>query len=108
MAQNLQAGFGHVGVHLVAHASGEEGHLEATSSARLVERAVAGVYGRFGQGMDVPVAQHEVEEGGADRALGVAALAEHQSLHGRSHAHGKVEELRMGQECAEDHLLYRM
>ena len=67
-----------------------------------------GVQGLFGQGADVPVAQHEVEHGRADRSLRVAGFAEDQALHGRAHAHGEVEQARFGQQAAEDHFLHRV
>ena len=56
----------------------------------------------------MPVAQHEVEHGRADRALGVAGFAEDQALHGRAHAHGEVEQTGLGQQGAENHFLHRV
>ena len=98
VAQHLQAGFGHFNVHFVANATGEEGHLEPTSTAGLVKRAIAGVQRLFCQGVNVAVAQHKVEQGCAHGSLGVVARAKDQALHGRAHAHGKVEQAGLGQE----------
>ena len=108
ITQHLQAGFCHIGVHFVAHAAGEERHLEPASAAGFVKRAVAGMQRCFCQGVDVAVAQHEVEQRRAHGALRVVARAKDKALHGRANAHGEVEEARLGQKRTEDHLLDRV
>ena len=55
--QHFQAGLGHLGVHLVAHATRKEGHLDAASKSGLVQRAIADVQEPRCQRMDMPITQ---------------------------------------------------
>ena len=104
--EDLEAGLGHVDVELVAHAAGEEADLDAAADAGLVEVAHGGVERLYGHATDVAVADNALEQGRVGGLLLVLGAPEEHSGGRGAHAHAEVEELRLSEEDAEDHLLH--
>ena len=104
--EDLEAGFGNVGEELVAHAAGEEGHLVSAFPGRGVDRAHLGAERLPGERRHVPIPEDGTQQrrtGG--RPLRVVILAHGQPLKRSAQLHEQGEQLRIGQQCAENGFL---